>query len=97
MLKSRHVQATIFNETLQVSVAKGCPQGGVLSPLLWDLVADNLLATLNNQGYYTQGYADDIVILILGKHANTLSELMQRALEIVEGWCLKEKQQVNPS
>jgi hypothetical protein len=56
-----------------------------------------MLATLNNQGYYTQGYADDIVILILRKHANTLSELMQRALDIVDGWCLKEKPQVNPS
>jgi hypothetical protein len=89
MLKVRHVQATMFNETLLVSVARSCPQGGVLSPLLWDLVAEDLLVTSNNQGYYTQRYADDIVILILGKHANMLSELMQRALEIVEGWCLK--------
>jgi hypothetical protein len=96
-LKGRKVQATMFNETLQVSVARSCPQGGVLSPLLWDLVAEDLLVTLNNQGYYIQGYADDIVILILGKHANMLSELMQSALEIVEGWCLKEKLQVNPS
>jgi hypothetical protein len=72
MLKDRQVQATMFNETLQVSVAKGCPQGGVLSPLLWDLVVDDLLVTLNNQGYYILGYADDIVILILGKHANML-------------------------
>jgi hypothetical protein len=45
--------------------------------------------TSNNQGYYNQGYADDIAILTLGKHANMLSKLMQRALEIVEGWCLK--------
>jgi hypothetical protein len=78
-------------------LARGFPQGGVLSPLLWDLVADDLLVTFNNQGYYTQGYANDIVILILGKHANTLSELMQMTVEIVEGWCLKEKLQVNPS
>jgi hypothetical protein len=34
MLKGRQVQATMFNETLQVSVARGCPQGGMLPPLL---------------------------------------------------------------
>jgi hypothetical protein len=97
MLKCRQVYATVLNETLQVSVTRDCPQGGVSSPLLWDLVADDMLVILNNQGYYTQGYANDIVILILRKHANTLSELMQRALDIGEGWCLKEKLQVNPS
>jgi hypothetical protein len=56
----------MFNETLQLSMAKGCPQGGVLTPFLWDLVLEDLLVTLNSQGYYTQGYADKIVILILG-------------------------------
>jgi ribonuclease HI len=45
---------------------------------------------------YTQGYADDIVILILGKYANVVSELMQRALKIVESWCIQEKLSVNP-
>jgi hypothetical protein len=48
ILKSRQVQATMFNETLQVSMAKGYPQGGVLSPLLWDLANDDLLVTSKN-------------------------------------------------
>jgi hypothetical protein len=73
MLQGRQFHATMFNETLQVSVAKECQQGGVLYPLLWDLVVDDPLVTMNNQGFYTQGYADDIVILILGKHINTVS------------------------
>jgi hypothetical protein len=41
-----------------VSVTRGCPQGGVLSPLLWGLVVDNFLWELNDSGYYTVGYAD---------------------------------------
>jgi hypothetical protein len=97
MLKGRQVQNTMLNETLEMPVAKGCPQGGFLSPLLWDLVVGDLLVTLNNQGYYTQGYANDIVIPILGKHANTVSELMQRALDTVEGWCLREKLHIHPN
>jgi hypothetical protein len=38
-----------------VGVSRGCPQGGVLSPLLWYLVVDELIARLNGDGVYTQG------------------------------------------
>ena len=37
-------------------VTRGCPQGGVLSPLLWCLVVDDLLVRLEGN-VYTQGYA----------------------------------------
>jgi hypothetical protein len=47
-------------------VARGYLQGGVLSPLLWSLVVDELIG-LSGNGYYTLGYADDIAILICGK------------------------------
>jgi hypothetical protein len=47
-------------------VAKGCLQEGILLPLLWSLVVDELIG-LNGDGYYTLGYADNIAILIHGK------------------------------
>jgi hypothetical protein len=43
MLGSRKITATVAGETLEGSVARGCPQGGVLSPLLWSLVVDKLI------------------------------------------------------
>jgi len=55
-----------------VAVSRGCPQRGVLSPLLWCLVAKDLLATLNDGGVYSQGYADDICLLAVGKFPNTV-------------------------
>nr|XP_012230583.1 PREDICTED: RNA-directed DNA polymerase from mobile element jockey-like [Linepithema humile] len=39
-------------------VGRGCPQGGVLSPLLWCLVADGLLRALDDRGFTAQGYTD---------------------------------------
>ena len=39
---------------------------GILSPLLWSLVVNELIG-LNENGHYTLGYADDIAILICGK------------------------------
>jgi hypothetical protein len=61
MLESRHIitTRTLLGETLRASTAKGCPQGGMLLPVLWSLVMNDLWG-LNNGGYYTVGYADDI-------------------------------------
>lgn len=34
MLRGRATTTEMFGETVQVSVARGCPQGGFLSPFL---------------------------------------------------------------
>jgi hypothetical protein len=47
-------------------VRRGCPQGGVLSPLLWNMVIKSLLRSLNNESLWAQGFADDIAIVING-------------------------------
>jgi retron-type reverse transcriptase len=39
---NRKIRAALAGETLEGSVARGCPQGGVLSPLLRRLVVDEL-------------------------------------------------------
>jgi hypothetical protein len=64
-------------------VRRGCPQGGVLSPLLWNMVINSLLVCLNNESLWAQGFADDIAIVINGKFLSTVCELMQKALFII--------------
>jgi hypothetical protein len=61
------MMTTLFKKIDEVLVGGGCPKGGLLSPLLWNLVIDGLIVNLNNAGYCTQGYADDLAILILWK------------------------------
>jgi hypothetical protein len=46
-----------------------------------------LLTRLNEGGVYTQGYADDICLLAVGKFPNTVSRLIQCDLHTVETWC----------
>jgi hypothetical protein len=94
MLESRNIVTTLSRETLKASMARGCPQGGVLSPLLWSLVVDELIWELNDSGYYTVGYADDIAILINGKFPQTVSEVLETALCTVQQWC---ERQICPS
>ena len=78
-------------------VSRGCPQGYVLSPLVWCLVVHELLTRLNGGGVYTQGYADDICLLAVGKFPNRVSGLIQWALYTVETWCDELGLSVNPN
>ena len=95
-LEGRLATAALGDATRNVVVSRGCPQGGVLSPLLWCLVVNELLARLNEGNIYTQGYADDICLLVVGKFPNTLSGLIQWALRTVEEWCEGLGLSVNP-
>jgi hypothetical protein len=97
MLDSRNINSILSGETLRASAARGCPQGGVLSPLLWSLVVDDLLWELNCNGYYTVGYADDIAILINGNFLYTVSEVSQTTLCTVQKWCGKTNVSINPN
>jgi hypothetical protein len=76
MLESRLVHTSLMGSSLTAKVVGGCPQGGVWSPLLWNLVVDRLLTTTNDVGFCTFGYADNIVIIVQGKFAHTVRELM---------------------
>jgi Reverse transcriptase (RNA-dependent DNA polymerase). len=69
MLSSRCIISSLIGETNQVASVWGCPQGGVLSPLLWNLTVDEILWGLNEAGYYSTGFADDIAIIF---RANSL-------------------------
>ena len=88
MLKSRKIITCFGKEEVNSTPIKGCPQGGVLSPLLWCLVVDSLLKKLESLGYITvQAFADDIIIMVIGISGRTVSELVQIGLNNVLEWC----------
>jgi hypothetical protein len=88
--------ATLSGFSMRLAISRGCPQGGVLSPLLWFLVVDDLLARLSGIGVFIQGYAYDICLLAMGKFPNMVSGLMQWALLTVQTWCNEVGLLVNP-
>ncbi|CAB0042231.1 unnamed protein product [Trichogramma brassicae] len=45
---------------------RGCPQGSIGGPILWNLALDELLRRLNDLGIPTVAYADDTTCLIQG-------------------------------
>ena len=57
---------------------------------------DELIGGLNENECYILGYADDIAIFICGKFLNTVSELLQEALTMVQQWCDRIQLSINP-
>jgi hypothetical protein len=96
-LEGRLVAATLGRSSRGVwGLSRGCPQGGVLLPLLWYLVVDDLIARCNVGGVYTQGYMDGICLLAVGKFPNMVAGLIQWALHTVETWCNEVRLSVFP-
>ena len=97
MLANREITSELSEASVTVKATKGCSQGGVLFPLLWSLVVDDLLISLEERGFEVIGFADDVVIMVRGKYDSVISERMQFALNLALSWCNTEKLGMNPS
>jgi hypothetical protein len=97
MLVGREIKAWLGDCSITIKATRGCPQGGVLSPLLWSLVIDSLLWELDKLGYEVLGFADDLVVMVRGKDDKTISNRLQNALQYINNWCRGHNLCVNPT
>ena len=97
MLENRVLTAELRGSNVSMRPVKGCPQGGVLSPLIWILIADGLIRKLNEARIFTIGYADDFSIVTRGKFLNTVFDRMSEALSIVTAFTEANGLSVNPT
>lgn len=97
MLSKRSVILNLGSETLTFGVTKGCPQGGVLSPLLRCLVPDTLIDRLMGSGFEVEGFADYIVFGISGICPETVSLRIAEGLSIVVNWTNEIGLSVHPN
>jgi hypothetical protein len=97
LLSSRQVTATLFDTSVTTRTTRGCPQGGVLSPLMWTMVMDDLLLELDKiPGIFKQAYADDGTIVIRGFNLARICQKMTTALECVNRWCQRNGLKISP-
>ena len=85
-LRNRRSSVSIGNKQIHRRIIKGTPQGGVLSPVLWNMAFDSLLKLFDNDFVSILGFADDACLIIRGHHNVTLQLLMQEALLKVQNW-----------
>ena len=101
MIHNRQTTVELQGERRTIAIRRGCPQGGILSPFLWNLVVNELLEyTRNNIPSDLQGFADDLALVSIitaprrtngrqGNDIDTLREVSQKSLNNINLWCRK--------
>ena len=64
----------------------GSPQGGILSPLVWNLVMNSLLSNFPREGVKAIGYTDDVILIFNVDDPTTMASLIERVLRRVGEW-----------
>ena len=84
-LKDRKVSLVYRGLQVSKSLSRGCPQGSVLGPHLWNVVMDSLLRLDLGENVKVYAYADDLTVLLGGNSRsaveNRANEAMARVLE----------------
>ena len=70
---------------------KGNPQGGILSPFLWNCVLNSRLLELRSRGFYVQAYANDLAVLVTGADMLWIRGMAQKAIDIAAN-CASEQE-----
>lgn len=97
-LSDRTISLSLVGETRQETLDQGCPQGGVLSPILWNiLINDLLLRHQNNTNSSVIGYADDTTLAAKANSWEALQELMKTTLDSIQGWATENRVMLNPT
>lgn len=91
----RKVKLCLKDKILNYPQMKGCVQGSVLGPLLWNMIIDELLEYQFGPETRVQAYADDVAIITAGKTYEEAEGRMNAAMRKVENWSDKCKLKVS--
>lgn len=62
--RDRKVCAISMNDVMWKDVKKGCSQGSICGPTIWNFMINNLLNELEEKGCDVVAYADDVLLMI---------------------------------
>ncbi|CAH2208052.1 jg10111, partial [Pararge aegeria aegeria] len=95
-LKDRKVCVRYAGEEYAKETTKGCVQGSIGGPILWNILLDPLLKNLENRGDHCQAFADDIVLVFHGDSGLEISLRANATLAHVRDWGVKNKLKFAP-
>ena len=85
-ITTRKLKLNLKGVALIIWILAGAPQGGVLSPVLWNIVLNALIILLDTLKHLL-AFADDIAIILSGFCLSTLRDLGQRYIKACNTWC----------
>jgi len=85
-LRRRTATMTIRGVAKTVRVTKGCPQGSILGPVLWNVTMEALLRVEYPRHVNIQAYADDIAVSVAGSTRAAIIQRAEQALQPILSW-----------
>ena len=90
-LLNREVTVSLKGISRSRYVSRGVPQGGILSPLIWNIAMDELLQRFDDldpdDDLLVNGFADDLGLVASGTDQILVFLRVQQALNKVIAWC----------
>ena len=97
-LQNRHTRFTLSKTTLTAPSQRGTPQGGVLSPYLWNVYINSLLSqSWETEDISIQAYADDLVVWAAATTIPGLQAKLQAATVRLEVWGQQKNMHFQPN
>ena len=67
-------------------IQKGCSQGSVIGPTMWNIVAESLLLKQTPSNISLHAYAEDIFLLVNAKTEHPLKRDIDEAVALILEW-----------
>ncbi|GFY05025.1 probable RNA-directed DNA polymerase from transposon BS [Trichonephila clavipes] len=96
-LQCRSADLTLGNVTKNRVLEKGCPQGSVMGPFLWNLTMVDLLCNISKfQNCHKIAFSDNVLLIVQCKHFQDVCTLSQSILNNICDWSELYKLKFNP-
>lgn len=96
-LYKRKITLKYNNHSVNKCLSKGCPQGGVLSPKLWNICVNPALSLLHTTNCQPLAYADDITLICHHNNPAKLKQIIEEQISIFIKWSKDHNLPINPS
>ncbi|XP_063829245.1 uncharacterized protein LOC135078647 [Ostrinia nubilalis] len=95
-IEEREIGIQFADSQVSKTMSRGCIQGSVIGPTLWNLILDQLLLTPLPDGCHLQAYADDIFLIAHSKSHTILENIINIALDRITSWGESVKLEFGP-
>lgn len=95
-LEQRKATFTVAGEEKTYELEQGCPQGGVSSPWLWNVLINDFLLLPTSSTTEIIAYADDTTVACSSAREQNLVNLMQDKMDKLSIWSKENRVVINP-
>lgn len=85
-LAGRRAVLTVEGASVYADLTRGCPQGSILGPSLWNVSMDRALKSVGHDRVKVVAYADDLVVLAAGTDSLEVKNVVGETLDVLAGW-----------